>query len=395
MQHVRLGLIGASGTIATLHRGYFDQIEGLKLVAVCDVTEALVNPIAKESGAKAWTDAEAMIRSGDIDAVLVACPHYDHPRFARIAFEAGVHVLVEKPVAVTAEAAEETDRLYAEALQKHPSLLFGGMFNQRATSNWVEIKRLIDDGSVGELMRLSWTISVWFRTQAYYNSGGWRATWAGEGGGVLLNQCPHNLDLLCWFVGQPSRVIAKVALGKQHNIEVEDEVSALLDFPNGATGTFFTSTGEAPGVNRLEIVGTDGTILSEGDRLTFLKAATPVDQVRDHSPDRFPAFPVTRMEITPPEQKGSQHMLITRNFVETLLAGGRQSDLIAPATEGILGLELGNAMLLSGLSGSRPIDLPMDRAAYAAKLEELKAASTFVKPEAVDSGAVDLSKSFG
>lgn len=395
MDSLRLGLIGAAGTIAGLHLRYFEKVKGLKLVAVCDITENIVAPVAEKAGAKAWTDAEAMIRSGEIDAVLVACPHVDHPRFSRVAFEAGVHVLVEKPVAVSAAEAEETDRLYAEAKKKHPGLLYGGMFNQRTAPNWREIKRLIDDGSVGELMRLSWTISFWFRTQAYYNSGGWRATWSGEGGGVLLNQCPHNLDLLCWFVGQPSRVIAKAALGKLHDIEVEDEVSALLDFPNGATGTFFTSTGEAPGVNRLEIVGTRGTILSEGDRLTFLRAQTPVDEVRDHSPDRFPAFPVSRMEITPPELDGPQHMQITRNFVETALAGGRQEDLIAPATEGILGLELGNAMLFSGLSGSVPVDLPMDRAAYAAKLEELKAQSRYVKPEASDAGTGDLGNSFG
>ena len=394
MDLLRLGLIGASGTIATLHRGYFEKIEGLELAAVCDVTEELVAPVAEETGARAWTDAEAMIRSGEIDAVLIACPHFEHPRYARVAFEAGVHALCEKPVAVTAEEAQETDRLYAEAQREHPDLLFAGMFNQRTNPLWREVKRLIDDGSVGELMRLSWTISTWFRTQAYYNSGGWRATWSGEGGGVLLNQCPHNLDLLCWFVGQPSRVIAKAALGKQHDIEVEDEVSALLDFPNGATGTFFTSTGEAPGVNRLEVVGTGGTILCEGDKLTFLRVETPVDAFRAESPGRFASPAVTRVEVTPPALDGLEHEHVTRNFVEVALAGGTQADLVAPATEGVLGLELGNAMLLSGLSGSVPIELPMDRAAYAAKLRELQAGSTYVKPE-VEVGEADLSGSFG
>lgn len=394
MTTVRLGLLGASGGIASLHRGYFEKIDGLELAAVCDLTHELVDPIAEETGARAWTDGEAMIRSGEIDAVLIACPHFDHPRFARIAFEAGVHVLVEKPVAVTGADAEETDRLYAEAAKRHPGLLFAGMFNQRTNPLWREVKRLIDDGSVGELMRFSWTISTWFRTQAYYNSGGWRATWSGEGGGVLLNQCPHNLDLICWFVGQPSRVIAKAALGKQHDIEVEDEVSALLDFPNGATGTFFTSTGEAPGVNRLEIVGTGGTLICDDGKLTFLRASTPVDEFTATSKERFAALPTTRMEITPPEQDGPEHQHVTRNFVETLLAGGSQSDLIAPATEGVLGLELGNAMLMSGLNGSRPVELPMDRAAYHAKLEELKAGSTYVKPE-VKAAESDLTKSFG
>ena len=393
MDTVRLGLLGASGVIASLHRSYAATIDGLELAAVCDVSEERVTPIAEETGAKAWTDGEAMIRSGKIDAVLIACPHFDHPRFARIAFEAGVHALVEKPVAVTAVEAEKSNDLFAEAQKKHPKLLYAGMFNQRTDPKWMEIKRLIDDGSVGELMRFSWTISTWFRTQTYYDSGGWRATWSGEGGGVLLNQCPHNLDLICWFVGQPSRVIAKAALGRRHDIEVEDEVSALLDFPNGASGTFFTSTGEAPGVNRLEIVGTGGTILCDDDQLTFLRARTPVDRFTRESPEPFASLPVTRSVITPPKQDG-QHVFVTRNFVETIRAGGSQADLIAPATEGIRGLELGNAMLMSGLSGSVPVDLPMDRAAFARKLGELQAGSTHRKPE-VKAAPADLSKSFG
>ena len=394
MNTVRLGLIGASGTMATGHLAYLDGIDGLTLAGVCDLEEESLAKVAETTGAKPWSDADEMIRSGEIDAVLIACPHNDHPRYCQAAFEAGVHALVEKPVAVTAEEAQETDRRYGEAKKENPGLLFSGMFNQRTHAPWIEVKRLIDSGDLGELRRFSWHISTWFRTQAYYNSGGWRATWSGEGGGVLLNQCPHNLDLLCWFVGQPSRVIAKAALGKYHDIEVEDEVSALLDWSNGATGTFYTTTGEASGVNRLEIVGTGGTILCEGEKLTFLRTAEPVDEFTANCPERFPSIHVTRSEITPPDLKGSQHERITRNFVETLLAGGTQDDLIAPATEGILGLELGNAMLLSGLENSRPIDLPMDRAAYAAKLDELRAGSTYEKPEVVESDA-DLSGSFG
>ncbi|BAM04240.1 Gfo/Idh/MocA family protein [Phycisphaera mikurensis] len=393
MKRVRLGLLGAAGGIAGMHKSYFDKIDGLELAAVCDVSDERVAPVAEATGARAWTDGEAMIRSGEIDAVLIACPHFDHPRYARIAFDAGVHALTEKPVAVTAAEAEETDRLYAEAQKEHPGLLYAGMFNQRTHPVWKEIKRLVAGGELGELMRVGWTISTWFRTQSYYDSGGWRATWSGEGGGVLLNQCPHNLDLLCWFVGQPSRVIAKASLGKQHAIEVEDEVSALLDFPNGATGTFFTSTGEAPGVNRLEIVGTGGTVICEDNKLTFLRAGTPVDEFTRTCSAKFATLPTTRMEVTPPPLEGPEHEHITRNFVETILAGGGQGDLIAPAPEGILGLELGNAMLMSGLQGSFPIDLPMDRAAFAAKLKELQAASTYVKPE-VKEAEGDLAKSF-
>lgn len=396
MDRVRFGVIGAAGSIAGLHQGYFPDIKGLDYVAACDISEDIVGPVAEKHGVEAWTDAEAMIRSGTIDAVLIACPHYDHPKYCRIAFDAGVNVLVEKPVAVTALEAEKTDALFVEATKKHPKLLYAGMFNQRTNPAWKVIKRLCSDGSLGELMRVSWTISSWFRSQTYYNSGGWRATWAGEGGGVLINQCPHNLDLLCWFVGSPSRVTANVSLGKYHDIEVEDDVTAILEFPNGATGTFVTTTGQAPGINRLEIVGTHGTVISDGhrgDSVTFYRAGQSVPEFCATTDQKFGDPPFEVSQITPASEKGPEHSRITRNFVETILAGGTQSDLIAPGTEGITGLELGNAMLMSGLK-KEPVNIPTDRDAFAALLEELKAKSTFKKPEVKGGETADMASSF-
>ena len=377
-KQVRLGVVGAAGSMASGHRAYYDKIPALKLAGVADVSNELLDPIVEKHGGKAWLDTEAMIASGEIDAVFIACPHYDHPRYSELAFKHGVHVLTEKPVAVTALAAEKTNVAYAQALKKHPNLIYAAMFNQRTQPRWKEVKRLCTDGSIGELMRVSWTITSWFRTQAYYNSGGWRATWAGEGGGVLLNQCPHNLDLLCWFVGSPTSVTAHASLGKYHDIEVEDDVSALLTFANGATGTFVTSTGQTPGINRLEIVGTHGTLIVDDDKLIYRRADEPVDQFTKTCPLRFANVPSTEFQITPPKQATSDHEPITRNFIETIANGGTQADLIAPATEGIAGLELGNAMLMSGLQ-RKPIDIPTDRAAYDAMLEDLKARSTFQK----------------
>ena len=399
---VRLGVIGAAGSMAGAHIAYFKDIPGLTFAAAADVPDAKdrLDKLADEHGCKTYTDASAMLSKasggGDIDAVLIACPHYDHPRYAMEAFDAGVHVLCEKPVAVTAEAAAQVNDAYAAARKRHPGLLFAGMFNQRTNPAWKEIHRLCHDGSLGELVRVSWTITTWFRTQAYYDSGGWRATWAGEGGGVLINQCPHNLDLLQWFVGMPSRVTALASLGKFHHIEVEDDITALLEFPNGATGTFITSTGQTPGINRLEIVGDRGTLISDGHRgegFTFLRAERPVSEFTQTTPDRFGNVPVTEITLKSPKAPHGEHESITRNFIQTVAGGGTQSDLIAPGIEMIHGLELGNAMLLSGLQQT-PISLPTDRPAFTKLLNDLKNNSTFKKNEVKETAPAGMGTSY-
>ncbi len=378
MNEVRLGVVGAAGGMATVHRNYFEKIEGLRYAAASDRNPDRLAALCEETGAEAFTDPQVMIASGKIDALLIATPHYTHPDFARTAFEAGVHVLCEKPVAVTALEAQRLNNDYADAQKTHPGLIFAGMFNQRDRQDWKAVKRLCTDGSIGELQRTSWTITTWFRSQNYYDSGSWRATWKGEGGGVLINQCPHNLDLFQWFVGMPSRVTANVGIGRHHHIEVEDDVTALLEYPNGATGTFVTSTGQSPGVNRLEIVGTHGTLIAEDGEITYFRAHRPVNKWVRESTDGFADVPADRM-IIKPGGESLQHEAVTRNFVETVQAGGTQADLIAPGTEMIHGLELGNAMLYSGLTRA-PVDLPTDRAAFAAKIEELATQSTFKKP---------------
>ncbi len=389
MDSVRLGVIGAGGGMALSHQNYFKDIPGLTFAAASDVMpEGLAKSVDKHN-VKGFADASEMIRSGEIDAVLIACPHYDHPRYAIEAFDAGVHVLCEKPIAVTALAAQQTNQAYAKARKKHPGLLFAGMLNQRTMPHWKEIKRLCTDGSVGEFVRVSWTITTWFRTQTYYDSGGWRATWAGEGGGVLINQCPHNLDLFQWFVGMPSRVTARVGLGKYHHIEVEDDVTALLEFDNGATGTFVTSTGQSPGINRLEIVGDHGTVIYDNhnpENVTYLRTQQPVSQYRNSATTRFGDVPATEITIKPPKPLGREHERITRNFIETLLGSGKQDDLLAPGTEMIHGLELGNAMLMAGLT-DQPVNLPTDREAFHQLIEDLKAKSTFQKNKTIQAGA--------
>ncbi|MEM9252828.1 MAG: Gfo/Idh/MocA family oxidoreductase [Planctomycetota bacterium] len=393
MDEVRLGLIGCGG-MGTHHAKYFSEVEGLAFAAVYDrKTDAADNAARGYEGCKRFDSAEGLIASGDVDAILIATPHYDHPSLSRLAFEHGVHALVEKPVAVTAKDATETNALYEAALAKHPKLVYCAMFNQRTRPQWQQVKRMMDDGTIGELIRAEWVITSWFRSQAYYDSGGWRATWKGEGGGVLLNQCPHNLDLFQWFVGMPNRLWTIAGVGKYHDIEVEDDITTMMTFANGATGTFITSTGQTPGINRLTIVGSNGTLEApESGEIVFRQAAQDIREFAQTTPERFGDVAVTEHRIQTPEQKVPQHQSITVNFVNYIL--GKDDTLLAPAVEGIHGLELGNAMLYSGLNDSAPVELPMDREAYAAKLDELIAGSKFQKTVAASTGAAAMGGSF-
>lgn len=400
--------------MATFHESYLADVPGLVYAAAAGRRPEAVQASVDAHGCVGFDSAEALIDSGTVDAVLIATPHTTHPAFAERAFERGLHVLVEKPLAVTAQEAQGTIDAYEAARKQRPHLVFAGMFQQRTFPQWQHVKRLCTDGSVGDILRVSWTITDWFRTQTYYDAGGWRATWAGEGGGVLLNQCPHNLDLLCWFVGQPSRVQSIAELGKHHHVEVEDDVTALLQWPTqqdgsaGATGTFITSTGQTPGINRLEIVGNHGTVVAEkkpgesAHTVTYYRALEPVRDFTANCPERFAEVPIDTF-ITPPSVGPAKddrppHQLIMENFVEAIRHGTGQDDLLTPATEGLLGLELGNALLLSGLDQT-PIDLPMpatgerSRAQYADRIQHLADTSTFVRNEVKQSNA-DMSASF-
>ena len=363
MDKVRLGVIGCGG-MAQNHMRQFENVPELHFAACADPVAANRERVAEQYGAKPFDDGYDLINSGEVDAVFVATPHYFHPPYAIAAFEAGLHVLSEKPVAVTANAAQQMN----DAADKRPDLLYGAMFQRRLNPLWQKVKFLIDTGEVGELLRANWTITTWFRTQTYYDSGDWRATWKGEGGGVLLNQCPHNLDIYTWLLGMPTRVQAEVGLGKYHNIEVEDDVSAVVRFENGATGTFITNTAERPGVNRFEIVGDKSTLIVEdsANRITQYRHDTLVSEVREHSHKRMSADPADQYVITPGGHD-PKHGGVWRNFIHAIL--GNEA-LTVPGREGIFGLELGNAMLMSGIE-DKPVDLPMDRDAYEQLMQRL------------------------
>ncbi len=383
MSDVRMGVIGC-GSMANHHMDYLNEIEGCTFVAAADNDKQAVSAAVEKHGIKGFDDGFALINSGEVDAVLIATPHYFHPPYGMAAFEKGIHVLTEKPVAVTAKAAQEIN----EAHKKHPKVVYAAMFQQRTRRDWQKVKQMVESGQLGELMRVNWTVTSWFRTQTYYDSGGWRATWEGEGGGVLINQCPHNLDLFQWFVGMPDKVWALAGLGKYHHIEVEDEIVAMMTFANGAVGTFITSTGEAPGINRLEIVGDKGTLITEGGTITFLENEPAAKDFCQNSPERFKRPDVHRHEIKIGGE-GGKHREVTENFISAIRNG---TPVIAPAEEGIHGLELGNAMLMAGITG-QPVDVPTDREAFDQLMKDLAKNSTFQKKEAKTSVA-SMSGSF-
>jgi predicted dehydrogenase len=239
------------------------------------------------------------------------------------------------------------------------------MFNQRTDPYYVTIREMIRDGCLGTLRRINWTVTDWFRTNAYYALGSWRATWKGEGGGTLLNQCPHNLDLMYWMFGQPKRVRAYCNIGRYHDIEVEDDVTAYLEYPNGVTGVFITSTGEAPGTNRLEVVGENGKLIMENDRLVFTENEMPMSEFCRTSKEGF-ARPKSTERVIPLDGHGPQHIGIMENFVEAILEG---KPLIAPAEEGIYSIELANAMILSSFE-KRTVELPFDGRIYEKLLQQ-------------------------
>ena len=390
MEIVRFGVVGL-GNMGTHHTRYLNAggVEGATLAAICDVDATrLGRPVVGPNVLK-FSSHHEMLNSGAIDALIIATPHYDHPPIAMDAFAKNVNVMSEKPVAVSVNAARKLNEEYA----KYPHLKFGVMFNQRSNGMYQKLRELIADGELGDVTRITWLITDWFRTWTYYASGGWRATWAGEGGGVLINQCPHNLDLIQWIPGMvPNRVTAVVSLGKTHPIEVEDECSAIFEYENGAIGHFVTTTGEAPGTNRLEICGDRGKIVAENGKLLFRRTRQSVRKVRETSTVSFANMETWDFEIPFEKGPGDEHKSITQNFTNAIL---KNTPLLGPGVEGVRGLEIGNAILMSGVT-RQPVNLPLDGEAYDALLKDLHQKYAGKKSLATKAtGPVDMAGSFG
>jgi predicted dehydrogenase len=370
---VRLGVIGV-GNMGSTHCRLLRDVPELALTAVADIDGGRLQRITDRYGCAGFSDATALLRARVCDAVLIATPHYGHTTIGIEALRMGYHVLVEKPVSVHKADAARLIGAHARS-PRRDTQVFAAMFNQRVHPAYLTIRNLLQNGELGAVRRVNWTITDWFRSQAYYDSGGWRATWAGEGGGVLLNQCPHQLDLLQWLFGMPERLQAFCGFGRHHRIEVEDEVTAYLEFANGATGIFTTTTGEAPGVNRLEIAADEGLLVYDTaeDAIRIVRNAKPVSRALVENPGF--EKPETARETIPVSGDGGQHLTVLRNFAAAILHG---EPLVAPAWEGIHSVELANAMLLSAWRGA-PVRLPISARGYARRLHERIAGSTLQK----------------
>lgn len=370
MHNVRIGIIGM-GNIGKHHAGYLleGQVAHGQLTAVCSTSpDKLADYAAK--GVKVFGNALELIRSKIVDAVIIATPHYQHTTLGLAAFETGLHVMVEKPISAHKADAE---RLVA-AHTKNPKLVFGGMFQLRVEPRYEKIRTLIRNGDLGEIVRVNWVNTDWFRGEAYYASSAWRATWKGEGGGVLLNQCLHNLDVLQWLLGMPARVRGFCQLGRFHQIEVEDNVTAYLEWPNQATGVFVSSTGEAPGANRFEIVGTRGTLVLENGKLLFTRNAADMIEFSRTAKTGF-SKPEAQTEEIPFPNSPAPHAALMQNFVNAIRTGEL---LIAPGQDGIHSVELANSMVYSSLLGET-LALPLDSAAWETKLNQLISTSKLEK----------------
>jgi predicted dehydrogenase len=370
MNKLRIGVIGM-GNIGKHHAGYL--LEGkaarCELTAVCSTSPGKLESY-RTKGVKVFGDANELIRSKEIDAVIIATPHYQHTGLGIAAFEAGLHVMVEKPISAHKADAE---KLIASA-RAHPQQAFGGMFQLRVEPRYQRIQRILQSGDLGQVVRVSWIITDWFRTEAYYASGGWRATWKGEGGGVLLNQCLHNLDVLQWLCGMPSSVRGFCQLGRFHNIEVEDNVTAYLQWDSGATGVFITSTGEAPGTNRFEIAGTRGKLVLENGKITLTRNDADMIEFNRTAKVGF-AKPEVWVADVPFTDNPAPHAALMTNFADHVMDG---VPLIAPGEDGLGSVELANVMLYSSLLGET-VDLPMNGGAFEQKLAELIRNSKFEK----------------
>jgi predicted dehydrogenase len=371
---VRLGIIGF-GAQGSMYAKFIADglVPNMVIGAVADTDAAKRAAAADLYGVPTYSDHASLLAGGDVDAVITAVPHYLHPEMGIAALQAGIHALVEKPAGVYTRQVAELNAYAAE----HPELTFGIMFNQRNNPLYRRLKEIVDNGEIGAIRHTSWIITTWWRPQGYYNQSAWRATWGGEGGGVLVNQAPHQLDLWQWICGVPQSVYAKVAYGFRRDIAVEDEVTAVVDYGNGATGTFVTAVHDLVGTDRFEILGDQGKIVVDGSKTATvtrlvkderdLSDSMGMDDVRKlFMGELDPTTMYTQEIIEFDSPWGAQHAGVLENFAANILDG---TPLLAPGSDGINGVRLANAIHLSSWTG-REVPLDFDEDRYLAELNQ-------------------------
>jgi len=380
---MKIGIIGL-GNIGQVHAKNIQD----GLVGNCELVAVANQPVEsleefKNQGIACFGDGGSLIESGLVEAVVIATPSFLHEPLGIQALEAGLHVMMEKPLACHKAQAE-----HILAARQRDNQIVAIMLNQRTNPCYAKLKQWIDEGAIGKLQRVSWTMTNWFRPEIYFQSSAWRATWSGDGGGVLMNQCPHNLDILQWLIGMPERIRGFCSFGKYHDLDVEDEVTAYLEYPGGATGLVVASTGEAPGVNRLEIVGDLGTLKTDGNKAVLTRCKGSVAAF-SRSTDEMFGMPETQEEVFEPTETVNQHAIILSNFVRAITDG---ETLISPAEEGIKSLELAGAMIYSTWTDST-VELPLDSTAYEARIKQAAEEST-PRTNLKTATKVDMSKSY-
>jgi predicted dehydrogenase len=365
MKKLKFGIIGV-GVMGPQHLNSMKECEFAEPVAVCDIDKARADLIGGENNLRIFYNAEDMFASGCVDAVLIVTPHYEHTTLAIRAFECGLHVISDKPA-----GAHKLDAEKMLAAQKTSTdLKYGVMYQLRTMWVYKKIKQLISDGELGKLQRFNWTATHWFRTQKYFDNGTWRATWKGEGGGVLLNQCPHQLDMLQWLFGMPQMIKAFGSCGKYHDIEVEDDISAYMEYADGLNGMFIASTGEYPGTNRLEINGDRGRLVFENNKLTFNRTEVSVSEFLKTTESTMAGPEVWNVEIPITDNSFSATKVIDA-FASEVFGTGK---MLVSGEEGINQVELTNSMIYSALKGVE-VQLPLDGVEYEKFLMDLIAKS--------------------
>lgn len=364
---VNIAVIGL-GVIGLKHIEHIKTIPGTKITAVCARTKEKVDKIASDNNCKAYTDVNLLLKDNEIDSIVIATPHPEHKDICINAFRAGKNVLCEKPIAVDVLDGIAIVNEYKKQTKIYPKLTFSVIFQQRTFNKWKKIKELIENNALGTLQRVTWIITTMFRTNYYYKSSPWRATWNNEGGGVLINQALHELDLFQWFFGIPDRVRGFCSLGKYHNISVEDEATAYFEYDTGLVAHFITSTSETPGVNRLEIVGENGRLLFENEKIVLYKnESSSFDFIRNFEGDLFkkPEFTVTEISY---DRGVESHKAIIENFINTVKGEGT---LFVNGEEGLNSLTIANAIILSSFE-NRTIDIPFDPVRYRKLLKKFQ-----------------------
>ncbi len=387
MSKIKLGIIGV-GNMGSKHaQNIMDgKCPEIELVAIADTNPDRIEWSKQNisTDINYFDDAIKMLDSGLVDSCIVAVPHYDHPLYAIECIKRGIHVMVEKPAGVYTKQAREMN----DFADKHPEVKFGMMFNQRTNCVYRKVRELVQSGKYGQIRRVNWIITNWYRPQAYYDSGDWRATWSGEGGGVLLNQCPHQLDLWQWICGMPVKIYTKMHFGKWHDIEVEDDVTTYAEYKNGATGVFITSTGDAHGTNRLEIQLDGAKIVTDSKTIELDEYSVSEPEFTKTNEKPFGKMEVSRVE---PETDGEnpQHIGVLNAWAGAILHG---TPLVARGQEGINGLMLSNAMHLSHFLG-KEVELPIDEDLYYEEL--MKRVKTSKRKAPVKTVFADTSDTYG